>query len=148
MDEQTLERFEKFIHKTDTCWLWTGHLVNGYGRFVLQRKYWLAHRLMYLHCYGEILEEYEIAHAPIICHNPICVNPDHLEAVPRKVNQSHRLLDGTDSRGEKHGRAKLTTQQVLEIRKSNETQKSLAEEFGVNRGHISNIIHRKIWTHI
>ena len=149
MDEQTLERFEKFINKTDTCWLWTGNLVDGYGQFWFQRKNWIAHRLMYLQCYGEILKGYEIAHAPIICHNRACVNPAHLEAVTRKINHSHKLLDGTDSRGEKHGRAKLTNEQVLEIRRrSNETQRSLAREFGVAQTTIKDIIHRKTWIDI
>jgi hypothetical protein len=104
---------------------------------------------MYLQCYGEILKGYEIAHAPIICHNRACVNPDHLKAVPKKVNESHKLLDGTDNRGEKCGTAKLTTEQVLEIRRrSNETQSSLAKEFGVHRSNIWLIIHKKQWTHV
>ena len=149
MDQKTLERFEKYINRTDTCWLWTGYLLHGYGRFRFQGREWLAHRLMYLQCYGELPKGYVIAHAPIICHNPACVNPDHLEAVSREVNMSHKVLDGTDQRGEKNGTAKLTIEQILEIRKrSNETHTSLAKEFGVTQGHISNIIHRKKWTHV
>ena len=149
MDQKTLERFETFINKTDTCWLWTGIINHGYGQFKIQGKNWIASRLMYVHCYGEIPEKYEVAHTPIICHNPSCVNPDHLEAVPRKVNMNHKLLDGTDSRGEKSGSAKLTTEQVLEIRKrSNETHTSLAKEFSVSRSSIGYIIHRKKWTHV
>ena len=148
MDQKTLERFEKFIDKTATCWLWTGCLVHGYGQFGFQGRTWVASRLMYVYCYGEIPEEYEIAHAPIICHNRACINPDHLEAVPRKVNMSHKVLDGTDQRGEKQVNAKLTNEQVLEIRKSNETQENLAKEFGVTQGHIGRIIHRKKWAYL
>jgi hypothetical protein len=149
MDEQTLERFETYINRTDTCWLWIGSLMpNGYGRFGFQRKNWYAHRLMYLQCYGELPKGYEIAHAPIICHNRACVNPDHLEAVSPKINTSHRLLDGTDQRGEKNGSAKLTIEQVLEIRKSNKSQRSLAKEFSVCQVHIGRIINKKQWTHI
>ena len=150
MDEQTLERFETFINKTDMCWIWIGSLQpNGYGQFWFKGRGWLAHRLMYLQCYGEIPEGYQIAHTPIICHNPACVNPDHLEAVSREVNMSHKVLDGTDQRGEKHIRAKLTNEQILEIRKrSNETYTSLAKEFSVSSKHIGDIIHRKRWAHI
>ena len=149
MDQKTLERFETYINKTDTCWLWTGHLVHGYGRFGFQGREWLAHRLMYVYCYGEIPKGYDIAHAPIICHNRACVNPDHLEATTRKINESHKVLDGTDNRGEKHIRAKLTNEKILEIRRrSNETYRSLAEEFGTTSGNISDIINRKKWTHV
>jgi hypothetical protein len=150
MDEKTLERFMAKVNKTDTCWLWIGSLMpTGYGHFTFQGKPWIASRLMYVHCYGEIPEGYDVAHAPIICHNPSCINPDHLEAVPKKVNMSHKVLDGTDQRGEKNGTAKLTTEQILEIRRrSNETQSSLAKEFGVNTQQIGRIIHKKTWAHI
>jgi hypothetical protein len=148
MDQKTLERFEKYINKTDTCWLWTGTLVNGYGQFRFQGRPWRASRLMYLSCYGEIPEGYDIAHVPIFCHNRACVNPDHLEATTKKINESHKVLDGTDNRGEKHGSAKLTAEQVLEIRKSNKTQTSLAKEFGVTRQQIGDIIRRKKWAHL
>ena len=150
MDEETLERFMAKVNKTDTCWLWTGSLTNdGYGHFKFQGKMWVASRLMYLHCYGEIPEGYDVAHSPIICHNPACVNLDHLEAVTTKVNMDHKVLDGTDSRGEKNGNAKLTIEQVLEIRRrSNESYTNLAKEFGVTQHQIAQIIHRKNWAHI
>lgn len=58
---------------------------------------------------------------------------------------------GREAQGASHGMSKLTEQQVLEIRGRYEQgvrQRSLAEEFGVSQGAISNIVNRKTWTHI
>lgn len=43
----------------------------------------LAHRFFYEHFIGEIPEGLEIDH---LCHNTICVNPAHLEAVTHSEN--------------------------------------------------------------
>lgn len=48
-------------------------------------------------------------------------------------------------RGEEVGTAKLTEQQVREIRLSRETNKALAERMGVSRCQVSAIRHRKAW---
>ena len=59
------------------------------------------------------------------------------------------MRDGTDARGEKHGSAKLTAAQVLEIRRrSTEKQCDLAKEFAVSRKTISDIINRRKWKNI
>jgi transcriptional regulator with XRE-family HTH domain len=44
---------------------------------------------------------------------------------------------------------KLTEEQILDIRtRVGQTQKEIAEEFGVDHTTIYKIIHRKRWTHI
>ena len=146
MDEETLERFMNFVDKTDDCWYWIGSKNNyGYGKFYLQGKKWLAHRLMYWHCYGELTEGLVVCHT---CRNK-CVNPEHFEEDTQSKNTADKVRDGTDARGEKHGSAKLTAAQVLEIRRrSTEKQCDLAKEFGVNYGTISAIINRQNWKHI
>jgi hypothetical protein len=53
------------------------------------------------------------------------------------------------AKGEKHGRAKLTEAQVLEIRaRADEDWKDLAEEFGCHSTNIRLIVNRKIWRHV
>ena len=56
-------------------------------------------------------------------------------------------------RGENHRDAKLTEEQVLDIRKEYNKEKKitqlvLAEKYGVSRGTIQQILNRKIWKHI
>lgn len=54
--------------------------------------------------------------------------------------------------GERNSRAKLTEEQVLEMRQRYDeggvTYDELAEEYGVHKGTISQIVNRKSWTHI
>ncbi len=67
------------------CWIWSGvRLPSGYGvisRGVGRRMY--AHRAMYEYFKGPIPSGHEIDHR---CRNKSCVNPEHLEAVIRRVN--------------------------------------------------------------
>ena len=147
MDEETLERFMKYVDKTDTCWLWTGARHNwGYGYFAIDGKSWLTHRLLYIHCYGTIDPGLDVRHK---CRPRNCCNPDHLELGTSAENMADKVRDGTVQRGEKHGQSKLTAEQVLQIRaRSTENQHELGLEFGVSPGTINSIIHRKTWKHI
>ena len=147
MDEKTLTRFMKFVDKTDSCWLWSGSKSrDGYGKFWFEGKKWLAHRLMYKHCHGELLNDLVICHT---CRNK-CVNPEHLEQKTRSENNGDdKIRDGTFPRGEKNGNSKLTNAQVLDIRsRKNQTQQSIADEFGVHPPVIWRILRGNTWKHI
>ena len=141
MNTETLERFEKYIDKSGECWLWTGSCSrDGYGHFIFERKIWKTHRLMYLHCFGELPEK------PLVvrhkCKPKNCCNPDHLEPGTQRENNLDKHRDGTMP-------TKLTAEQVLEIRqRSTENQRELALEYGVTQTNISQIIRRKFWSHI
>ncbi len=55
------------------------------------------------------------------------------------------------ARGEQHGRTSLTADQVRAIRAAYGTGPSyaaLAVQYGVDRGTIFNIVHRKTWKHV
>lgn len=55
------------------------------------------------------------------------------------------------NRGEKNGRAKLTEDEVVNIRAyyhAGRTQQSLATEYGVSKMLISLIVRRKKWAHV
>lgn len=81
------ERFhEKYVVDADSgCWLWTGALTDGYGRF----RYGTGRATCGAHCYayelfvGPIPDGLVIRHR---CRVRACVNPAHLEAVPRRMN--------------------------------------------------------------
>ena len=66
-------------------------------------------------------------------------------------NEKHKILHGSLPRGEKHGKSKLTSAQVLEIRRRfirQNNMRALSDEFKIHRSMISLIVNRKIWTHI
>ena len=80
------ERLFAYVNKTDTCWLYTGHIKqNGYGamRKTQSMKYLLVHRVSYELFKGPIPEGLALDH---LCRVRHCVNPDHLEAVTLAEN--------------------------------------------------------------
>ena len=50
--------------------------------------------------------------------------------------------------GEQHGRAKLTEQQVREMRASSKMQIDLADEYGITQGAVTAIVNRRTWKHV
>jgi len=81
----TSELFWAKVNKTETCWLWTGHVDKiGYGRHSAS----YAHRYSFeLHTGKPIPAGRQIDH---MCHNRACVNPAHLRSVTNKQNGENR----------------------------------------------------------
>jgi predicted XRE-type DNA-binding protein len=76
-----------------------------------------------------------------------CVNPEHLVLGTRLENMQDAKLKGRMSVGEKHGRSKLTSDQVDLIKKSIKLQKEIALEFGITQSHVSCLKSGKKWQH-
>lgn len=75
----------------------------------------------------------------------------HPERRPRGDGHWTRTRSALVLRGERNPRAKLTEEQVREIRRrraTNEPPKAIAIEYGVSRNLIDLIVKRKIWKHI
>ena len=66
------------------CWIWTGkRRGSGYGGIKINGKDIYTHRFSYEFYRGLIPEGLTIDH---LCRTRACANPDHLEAVPNRVN--------------------------------------------------------------
>ena len=87
-------------------------------------------------------------HARHSCDNPRCVNPSHLAAGTPKQNVTDARERGRLAVGARHYAAKLTEENVREIRTSVLSQRALAAQFGVNPSNIAMIQSRKTWTHV
>lgn len=149
------------------CWEWQGaQLRHGYGSVGrINGQSWQAHRLSWVLAHGPIPPGLCVCHH---CDNPRCVRPAHLFLGTRKDNnddkeqkgranhprgESHGWQNKPETRpmGEANGMAKLTEDQVREIRDhaaSGASFKGLAREYGVSDTQISWIVKRKSWRHI
>ncbi|WP_152203604.1 HNH endonuclease [Georgenia thermotolerans] len=150
-DERTAARFRKFVPTTDPsqCWEWQSvRNPSGYGKFWLNGRTDLAHRVSYKLHHGPIPPGIHVRHT---CDNPPCVNPSHLLLGTGKDNARDALERGRYRRGASNGRAKLTPQQVSEIRTGwhrGETQVSMARRFGVSRSAIQWVLNGQNWAGI
>lgn len=131
----------------DACWPWLGSLLpGGYGSVSFLGRRTTAQRIAYELDTGDpIPDELSALHS---CDNPPCCNPRHVFPGTQKQNINDMLAKGRggDCRnfGENHGRAKLTDEQVSEIRQLYEsrghTQAELALLFKIGGSQISRII--------
>jgi hypothetical protein len=130
------------------CIEWTGdRLSSGYGRISINYKTKRVHRVSYELSIGPIPEGMCVLHR---CDNPPCFNPDHLFLGTNKENTEDMYNKGRQNPpvGVRNGNAKLTPEQVLQIRKDTRSLDTIAAEYPVSRSIISLIRIGKIWTHI
>jgi hypothetical protein len=149
--------FLQHVDKSGDCWIWTGtHDAHGYGVFRSGGVFHLAHRYSYELHYGHIDKGMSVCHH---CDNPICVNPEHLFLGTQADNSYDMIAKGrnnisgllVDRRGENHLMAKLTEEQVHEIRTllaTGEAHSAIAKRYGVSRPTITAIKAGRIWSHI
>lgn len=80
-----MERFMRWVTKTDGCWLWTGpQNLAGYGSFGVGRgSKRNAHRWLWEQLNGPASSKLHLDH---LCRNRLCVNPDHMELVSHSEN--------------------------------------------------------------
>jgi hypothetical protein len=156
----------------DCCWMWTGtKLKKGYGRLYLHTVEGKRSILAVAHRVA-----WELAHSEFIsndlfcchyCDSPPCVNPRHLWLGTHQDNVADRQRKGRGAKGERHGwythpesrprgemhwSAKLTAEQVREIRARSagerESIRSLARTYGVSRGTIHSLVQGRTWRHV
>jgi HNH endonuclease len=70
----------KFRTTPAGCWIWLRATNNGYPVMRWQGRKWLVHRLTYCLFRGEIPENFDVRQ---LCSNRSCIQPEHLNTVPR-----------------------------------------------------------------
>lgn len=170
--QQDIDRFLARVEYAGECWLWQGHLTNGYGRFGFQKKMYKAHRFAYLAFVGTIPPGLDVLHK---CDTPNCVRPEHLfvgthadnmrdmaskgrshwqqrpEDVPRGDRHRTHIAPHLAPRGERNGQAKLTAEQVETIRQLLQTEHNytkIGRQFSVTRGAIRRIANGRGWQNL
>lgn len=130
---------EHVTYAGDSCLIWPFARITtkGYGTFGYNGRSHYAHRFMCELVNGPPpTKRHQAGHTCGLGHEG-CVHPLHLKWKTNAQNQRDRRTHGTSN---KSGRAKrlLTFGQIAEIRalKGRETQRSLANRFGVKPGAI------------
>lgn len=123
MIQNPADRFWAKVDKStgaNGCWLWIGkrqsrNEARAYGRFHFRGRWVAAHRMAYELAVGPIPIGLGIIHS---CDCPRCCNPKHLSVGAQKDNWEDCRARMRDNRakGERVWKAKLTPEQVAEIR--------------------------------
>lgn len=127
----------------------------GYGRFCDEHgQMQLAHRWIFQREHKVTLPAHiDVCHS---CDYPPCVNLAHLFDGTRLDNMQDCVAKGRTSHeprnvGEKHPMARLTAEQVIEIRQQRALElplSAIADEFGVSIAHVHRIATRQAWAHV
>lgn len=136
------------VHQEDDprgCDVWMGGKDrDGYGSFQFRhrgRKHKVrAHRVAHMLATGKTPQV--LRHE---CDNPACVRPEHLVDGTHADNTADKMNRGCEARGERHGHAKLTEDQVREILVSEGRSPVVAAKFGVDSSLVRRIRRRCIW---
>lgn len=151
--EAQAERFWSKCSKGDCCWNWMGRRFRrGYGIFCVEyhgkRREITASRLAYaLHSKADPAEL-------VVCHtcdNRACINPAHLFIGTHQDNIADMIAKGRQCRGKDKHSAKMTEQDVLDIREEYRNgvwPSVLAKRYGVSSKTIKRNAKGLKWKHL
>lgn len=140
------------------CWPFTGYCRNGsdrgmefgHGRISVDGRLHEAHRVAWSVAHGRpVPDGMLVLHH---CDFPPCCNPAHLYLGTHTDNVRDRERRGRARhlQGAANGRARLTADQVAEIRRRRAaggvTLEQLGAQFGVTKSHVSKLVRRLRWT--
>ncbi len=139
------------IQHRDKCWEWkSARNHEGYGYFSINNKNYAAHRIAYFLRTGIDPQHVElnVLHR---CDNPPCVNPRHLFLGTLIDNSQDAKAKGRLRVGHyqrdpaRNPKAKLTWEQVADIRNSSLPQVELGRIYGVSGNQVWRIKHFLSW---
>ena len=135
-------------YEGDECLVWPFSTAGQgkYGQLWVDGVRTYSHSEVCRRAHGERpTEKHEAAHS---CNNRLCGTKRHLSWKTHAQNVADREHHGTNTKGEKNGMAKLTSEDVLAIRASSDTCENTALRFGTTSGNVSAIRLRKTWKHV
>jgi hypothetical protein len=149
----TLEDFrlrsERDVHTG--CWMWSGTCnPNGYGTFKRHGRVQTAHRAVF-----QLVHNVALPVDVYVCHRcdrRACVNPEHLFSGSQSDNMRDcsrkGRLGGATAADTPHPGAKLSADEVREIRVDPRALRLIASDYGVSKVAIANIKSGASWRSI
>jgi len=143
---------KRMIVDENGCWIYQGALKktsHQYGWVAYKGTQMNAHRASWIETNGEIPVGLNVCHK---CDVPQCINPEHLFLGTQRENVLDMWEKGRHPSinigGEKHPGAKVTLEQVREIRfmlSQNIAQRVIGKKFNLSQPAISDIKNKKRW---
>lgn len=132
---------DSLLRQTDECieWPYPYNAGTGYGDIHWQGRGMYVHRVVCILAHGEPPKTGMVAaHS---CGNRRCFNHRHLRWATHVENEADKLLHGTTTKGKPGRMQKLTEEDLVAIReaKGKQTQRELAEQYGVHQVTISEV---------
>jgi hypothetical protein len=137
------------------CWIWTGTVNSrGYGECAnpatpsgLNPRGRVHRVAAWLWLDFDLASQLHILHR---CDHPLCFNPEHLFVGTASDNMRDMAAKGRHRgpRGETHHKAKLTADQVREVRRLRSeglTYQRIGDAFGVTKQQVGNIVGGSQW---
>lgn len=127
------------------CQIWIGNTDDsGYGQIKVNGRVEKTHRIAWSLKNGPIPNGMQVLHK---CDTPCCCNEQHLFLGSHDDNMDDMVSKGRARSvyGERNRHAKLTVEQVHEIRSDNRVHQVIADEYGVSQVQISNIKRGVSW---
>lgn len=138
-------RFDRYVDKTDYCWLWTGARdSSGYGNFNLFGTAVGAHKIAWVLTHGKLVETDEVLHR---CDVPACVRAsDHLFIGNQKTNVLDAIAKNRWAGGEKLSKEQRAT--IATRYAAGESVFALAMEYAIAPEYVRHIgrrvgVHRR-----
>lgn len=147
-DAQDYFRRHVLTYDGDACLIWPfSRTIYGYGELRVAGRAQRVHRLVCEATHGPAPTSlHEAAHS---CGNGRngCVNPNHLRWRTHSENMKEMVEHGSSPRGERHGNAKLSADDVLQIRSLSKImgRQEIASMFDICAAHVTDIVARKRW---
>lgn len=124
---------------SDGCWIWKGRLDrHGYGKWYLNKRLRIAHRVAWEMAYGPIPDGLFACHH---CDNPACVRPDHIFLGTALDNQRDRIMKGRPG-----AKTSLTNDEVRALRADHAARvplKELERRYRIGHTQVWRIVARK-----
>ena len=149
IEKRFWNRFDKPNGSTG-CWIWTGNCPDGrYGKVKIDGKSVNVHIVAFRLTHGPIQKGQHVLHK---CDTASCGNPAHLFVGTPQDNRNDMIQKRRYGFGEKHGMAKLTEQDVKNIRITwNAAPKKfgllsvLGRQYRVSHSTIDRIVKNESW---